>query len=194
MTGMGVNYSAKHCFEELSDVMESMECLYESILSDGNTCKTIDEEIRFTQPSGDDVAIDMKVLMVIYYDIVKCFHNMGHDIDFKNSDSFILPMTLNLRLGERFMELSAFESFMARDSVARLYKGLLESFEERIKNEGPALLFVKSMNNRSYDICEEYVDFMIEASDYIKIARPLNTETEDRWRSSLLAWRKDSRR
>lgn len=177
--------TSKNAFSNARHVYDEMLALYDKIMANKSVCSVINKEIRMPQPNGKDVDIPYKVMLVMYIDLIKCYQNMGHPIQFNNKDSYLLPMITNLKFREEMSTEIEFEAFMAIDEVAFLYKNLLRSFEGWAKNDGSEFLFTRFAKETNTIICKEYVNLMLLASDYIKRATPTNIRKEYKWTSDL---------
>lgn len=178
-------YSSKVAFAPALAVYEKMLPLYDRIMENDAVTAIINTEIRMPQPNGKDVDLPYKVMLVMYIDLIKCYQNMGHQIDFENKDSYLLPMVTNLKFRQRMTTDIEFDTFMKIPSVIHIYKNLLLSFEAWAKKDGSSFLFTRFANAESPEICGEYVDLMIAASDYIKRATPTDIKQEYKWISDL---------
>ena len=138
-------------------------------------------------PTSKDVGIGLKVILVFYIDCVKCLQNMGHEINFKNRDSYLLPMAINLKFQNKYSTELQFKEYMAVDSVRYLYEGILISFGPWAKQDGPEFLLTRYAKDIDKEICKKYVNLMINASKYIKASNPKNSSQEDKWISDLEA-------
>lgn len=173
-------------YSDLQHVYNEMVSVYNSVMSNNGLCGVIDTEIHMPQPSGEDVEISYKVLLVIFIDFIKCYQGMGHVIDFSKRDSYLLPMATNLKLNERLTSETVFLHFMKRKEVEHIYKSLLLSFEGWAKKDGSEFLLTRFAEKESIDVSNQYKMLMISASDYIQRASPKNTQLEKAWLNSLL--------
>lgn len=173
-------------FSDLQHVYNEMTSVYNTIMSNNDLCGVIDTEIHMPQPSGKDVEISYKVLLVIFIDFIKCYQGMGHSIDFSKRDSYLLPMATNLKINERLTSENVFLHFMKRKEVEHIYKNLLLSFEGWAKKDGPEFLLTRFAQKESVDISNQYKMLMMSASDYIQRASPQNTALEKAWLESVL--------
>ena len=171
----------KATYRDLLSVYNEMVAVYDSTMLNNALCKVIDSEIHMPQPSGKDVEIPYKVMLVMFIDLIKCYQGMRHPIDFKKGDSYLLPMVTNLKFRKSMTTENAFLDFMELDEVAFIYKNLLVSFEEWAKNDGSEFLFTRFANAENPEICRQYLMLMISASDYIERANPNNTTQEKKW-------------
>jgi len=177
--------ASKTAFLHARYVYDEMISLYEAILKNTEVCSIIDKEIHMPGPAGKDADINYKVMMVMFIDLIKCFQNMGHPIDFNNKDAYLLPMAVNLILHIDMTTEIEFDYFMKLESVKYIYEGLLKSFESWAKNDGADFLFTRFAKEKSIDICNKYMFLMLTASDYIKRATPTNITQEYRWTADL---------
>ena len=173
-------------YSALQHVYTEMVSVYNTIMSNKDLCGVINTEIHMPQPSGEDVEISYKVLLMFFIDFIKCYQGMGHVIDFSKRDSYLLPMATNLKINERLTSENVFLHFMKRKEVENVYKNLLLSFEGWAKKDGPDFLLTRFAEKESIDISNQYKMLMISASDYIQRASPQNTPLEKAWLERLL--------
>lgn len=173
-------------YSDLQHVYTEMVSVYNTIMSNKDLCGVINTEIHMPQPSGEDVEISYKVLLVFFIDFIKCYQGMGHVIDFSKRDSYLLPMATNLKINERLTSENVFLHFMKRKEVENVYKNLLLSFEGWAKKDGPDFFLTRFAEKESIDISNQYKMLMISASDYIQRASPQNTPLEKAWLERLL--------
>lgn len=173
-------------YSDLQHIYTEMVSVYNTIMSNNDLCGVINTEIHMPQPSGKDVEITYKVLLVLFIDFIKCYQGMGHVIDFSKRDSYLLPMATNLKINERLTSENEFLHFMKRNEVEHIYKNLLLSFEVWAKKDGPGFLLTRFSEKESIDISNQYKMLMISASDYIQRASPQNTPLEKAWLDSLI--------
>lgn len=166
-------------------VYDEMLKVFKEIRGNKEICSVLRKEIHMPTPQKKDVDTELKVILVFYIDCVKCLQNMGHEINFKKRDSYLLPMAINLKFRRKYSTELEFKEFMAIDSVRYLYEGLLISFGPWAKQDGPEFLFTRFAKDVDKEICKKYVDLMINASKYIKGSNPINPRLEDRWISGL---------
>ena len=178
-------YNSKVAFLHAHAVYDEMLTRYDEIMADEKVCAIIDKEIHMPQPSGKDVDLPYKVMLVMFIDLIKCYQGMGHPIDFNNKDSYLLPMVTNLKFRQNMTTEIEFEFFMKLESVEYIYKNLLLSFEGWAQKDGSELLFTRYAKEESSTICNNYVGLMIIASDYIKKATPTNIRQEYKWTAEL---------
>lgn len=181
----GVAKPSNTTYSDLQHVFEEMASVYDSILPDKSLCHVIDTEIHMPQPSGKDVDIPYKVMLVMFIDLLKCYQGMGHLIDFKKRDSYLLPMVTNIKFRKAMTTESEFVDFMELDKVAYIYKNLLLSFETWAKNDGPEFLFCRFAKSENPVVYNKYMILMVSASDYIERANPYNTTQEKKWFDNL---------
>lgn len=168
-------------------VYEEMLKVYNEVRANKDLCAVLRKEIHMPNPSKKDVGIEIKVILVFYIDFVKCLQNMGHEINFKKRDSYLLPMAINLKFKHKYSTELEFKEYMAIDSVRYLYEGLLISFGPWAKQDGPEFLLTRFAKDIDTEICKKYVNLMINASKYAKSANPGNAQQEDKWISNLEA-------
>lgn len=166
-------------------VYDEMLKVFKEVRGNKEICSVLRKEIHMPTPQKKDVDTELKVILVFYIDYVKCLQNMGHEINFKKRDSYLLPMAINLKFRRKYSTELEFKEFMAIDSVRYLYEGLLISFGPWAKQDGPEFLFTRFAKDVDKEICKKYVDLMINASKYIKGSNPINPRLEDRWISGL---------
>lgn len=170
-------------------IYNEMLGVYKEILANKTLCGVLRKEIHMPNPSKNDVGIELKVILVLYIDFVKCFQNMGHEIDFKRRDSYLLPLAINLKFKQRYTTEIEFKEYMAIDSVRYLYEGLLISFGPWAKQDGPEFLLTRFAKDTDKELCEKYLKLMVNASKYIKESNPIDPNLEDTWISGLEAIR-----
>lgn len=178
--------SAK-AFEPAYMVNYEISHVYKEIRANKDLCRVLRKEIQIPTPQKKDVVIDQKIAFVIYIDCIKCLQNMGHDINFKKRDSYLLPMAINLLFKYKYSCEEEFREFMSLDSVRYLYEGLLISMGPWAKQDGPEFLFTRFAKDVDKEICKKYVGLMIRASKYAKASNPGDARLEDNWISDLEA-------
>lgn len=178
---------SKMAFASAYKVYKEMLSVYDDIMANNEVCKVINKEIRMPQPNGKDVDMQYKVILVFFIDLIKCYQNMGHDINFKNRDSYLLPMTTNIKFRQDMTTSIEFDYFMSLDEVKFLYTNLLRSFEAWAKQDGSEFLFTRFAKDADKGICRKYVELMINSSGYIKAAKPTNIRKEYKWTADLKA-------
>ena len=178
-------YSSKVAFLQARSVYDEMVALYDDVMANKAVCAIIDREIRMPQLGGKDVDLPYKVMLVIFIDLIKCYQNMGHSIDFNNKDSFLLPMVTNLKFRQNMTTEIEFKFFMELDYVEYIYKNLLRSFEEWAKTDGTEFLLTRFTKEENPAICNKYIYLMLVASDYIKWATPTSIRREYEWTAKL---------
>lgn len=180
---------AKLAFASAYKVYKEMISMYDDIMANKEVCKVINKEIRMPQPNGKDVDMQYKVVLVFFIDLIKCYQNMGHEINFENRDCYLLPMTTNIKFRQDMTTDIEFKSFMSLDEVKFLYTNLLRSFEAWARQDGSEFLFTRFAKDADKEICRKYVELMINSSGYIKAAKPTNIRLEYKWTSDLKAIR-----
>ena len=168
-------------------VYDEMLRVFKEVRGNKDICSILRKEIHMPTPQKKDVDIELKVILVFYIDFVKCLQNMGHEIDFKKRDSYLLPMAINLKFKNKYSTELEFKDYMAVDSVRYLYEGLLISFGPWAKQDGPEFLLIRYAKDVDKEICKKYINLMINASKYIKASNPKNLSKEDKWISNLEA-------
>ena len=168
-------------------VFEEMLKVYKEVRANKDLCSVLRKEIHMPNPRKEDVGIELKVILVFYIDFVKCLQNMGHEINFKKRDSYLLPMAINLKFKQKYSTELQFKEYMAVDSVRYLYEGLLISFGPWAKQDGPEFLLTRFAKDIDKELCKKYVNLMINASKYAQNANPSNPQQEDKWISDLEA-------
>ena len=168
-------------------VFDEMLKVFKEVRGNKEICSILRKEIHMPTPTSKDVGIELKVILVFYIDCVKCLQNMGHEINFKNRDSYLLPMAINLKFQNKYSTELQFKEYMAVDSVRYLYEGILISFGPWAKQDGPEFLLTRYAKDIDKEICKKYVNLMINASKYIKASNPKNSSQEDKWISDLEA-------
>lgn len=183
----GVNkvLDSTKAFASAQEIFFEMRNINKDILKNKELCDTLRKEIHMPNPKKADLGIVLKVILVFYIDFVKCLQNMGHSIDFKKRDSYLLPLALNLKFKQQYTTELEFKEYMAVDSVKYLYEGLLLSFGPWAEQDGPELLFTRFAKDVDKEICKRYVGLMIKASRYIKEVNPGKAAVEDKWISNL---------
>lgn len=166
-------------------VYDKMLLLYDRIIKNRPICDVIDQEIHMPQPSGKDVDLQYKIVLVFCIDLIKCYQNMGHKIDFNERDSYLIPMAANIKVGADISTETLYDEYVALFEVKYLYTGIVSSFEPWVKQDGPEFLFTRFTNDINPTICSEYIDLMIMASRYIGAANPTNNNKEDAWIKKL---------
>ncbi len=179
------NVSPYDVYLHAKQVYDKMLPLINGIMAERNVCRIIDQEIHMPQPNGKDVDINYKVLMVLFIDLIKCYHYMGHPIHVDKKDSYILHMALNIKLGFDLDTEDDYEAFITTDSVTFLFKSMLRSFEGWAKSDGKEFLFPRFVKDVNKNICGQYVNLMLEASKFIMNAAPANNSFEKEWISEL---------
>lgn len=157
-----------------------MKELYDIILSSPTLKESIKKGITFPTPSADDVDIQQKVMLIIIIDLIKCFHNMGHDIDLSNKDSVILIIATSLGLKTKTVLDSGAAFQLYREHLSYWYNGIINAADTVVKHDQMDLLFLRMPINNN-DITKRYLDFIITASRYIKESQPINTSMEKMW-------------
>ena len=168
-------------------VFDEMLKVFKEVRGNKEICSILRKEIHMPTPTKKDVDTELKVILVFYIDFVKCLQNMGHEIDFKKRDSYLLPMAINLKFKKKYSTELEFKDYMAIDSVRYLYEGLLISFGPWAKQDGPEFLLTRFAKDVDKEVCKKYVNLMINASKYIKSSNPKNSSQEDKWISNLEA-------
>jgi hypothetical protein len=168
-------------------VFDEMLKVYTEVRANKELCSVLRKEIHMPTPSKKDVGIDIKVILLFYVDLVKCLQNMGHKIDFKKRDSYLLPMAVNLKFKHKYSTELEFKEYMAVDSVRYLYEGILLTADPWAKQDGPEFILTRFAKDIDKEICNKYVSLMINASKYAKTANPGNAQQEDKWISDLEA-------
>ena len=124
-------------------VYDEMLKVFKEVRGNKEICSILRKEIHMPTPTKKDVDTELKVILVFYIDFVKCLQNMGHEIDFKKRDSYLLPMAINLKFKKKYSTELEFKDYMAIDSVRYLYEGLLISFGPWAKQDGPEFLLTR---------------------------------------------------
>ena len=176
---------SKIAFASAYKIYKEMLTVYDDIMANKDVCKVINNEIRMPQPNGKDVDLQYKVVLVFFVDLIKCYQNMGHDIDFDNKDSYLLPMTTNIKFRQDMTTDIEFRYFMSLEEVKYLYSNLLRSFEAWARQDGQEFLFTRFAKDADKEICNRYINLMINSSGYIKAAKPTNIRMEYKWTSYL---------
>ena len=140
-------------FAPAYQVYDEMLRVFKEVRGNKEICSILRKEIHMPNPQKKDVNIELKVILVFYIDLVKCFQNMGHEINFKKRDSYLLPMVINLRFKNKYSTELEFKEFMAVDSVRYLYEGLLISFEPWAKQDGPEFLLTRFAKDIDKEVC-----------------------------------------
>lgn len=177
--------SASDVFQRARNVYDDIKALCNYIIGDEYICDIINGEIHMPQPDGKDLDIEIKIIAVVFIDLLKCYHNMDHPIHYRTRDSYLLPMTLNIKLGYDLDSFNDYLSFIKKESISKLYWGLMQSFEEWSKKDGQEFLFIRIMKDRNQLICEAYIKLMIKASEFIRNATPSNKAKEEGWIARL---------
>lgn len=172
-------------FSYILRIFEEMINVYDEIIANEEVCSIINREIHMPQPSGKDVDLPYKVILVIFIDLVKCYHNMGHEINFDNRDAYLLPMTLNIKFRYDMLTDIEFKHFISLDEVKHLYINILKSVETWAKQDGPGFIFTRFAKTVDAEICNKYINLMINSSGYIKSSNPTNIRMEYKWTSDL---------
>ena len=168
-------------------VYDEMLKVFKEVRGNKEICSILRKEIHMPTPTKKDVGIELKVILVFYIDCIKCLQNMGHEINFKKRDSYLLPMAINPNFKKKYSTECEFKDYMAIDSVRYLYEGLLISFGPWAKQDGPEFLLTRYAKDIDKEICKKYVNLMINASKYIKASNPKNSSQENKWISDLEA-------
>ena len=168
-------------------VYDEMLKVFKEVRGNKEICSILRKELHMPTPTKKDVVTELKVILVFYIDCVKCLQNMGHEINFKKRDSYLLPMAINLKFKKKYSTELEFKDYMAIDSVRYLYEGLLISFRPGDEQDGPEFLLTRFAKDVDKEICKKYVNLMINASKYIKASNPKNSRQEDKWISDLEA-------
>ena len=172
-------------FNELDMVFQDMQSVYDAILNDNALCSAIDEEARFHQPDGTEVEIRFKVIFVLYIDFLKCYLNMGHEIDFDNTDSFLLPMALNLKFKWSLLCIDDFDEYMENSTVKYINEGILPVMRDYAKNDGAEFMFFKVGRRADNRLRKQYINLMYSATQYIMHENPINIKKEYQWLASI---------
>ena len=179
--------NSKMAFASAYKVYKQMLSVYDDIMANKEVCKVINKEIRMPQPNGKDVDMQYKVILVFFIDLIKCYQNMGHEINFDNRDCFLLPMTTNIKFRQDMTTDIEFKYFMSLDEVKFLYTYLLRSFEGWARQDGSEFLFTRFAKDADKEICRKYLELMINSSGYIKAAKPTSIRMEYKWTADLKA-------
>lgn len=172
-------------FNELDMVFQDMQSVYDAILEDNGLCSVIDEEARFHQPDGKEVDIPFKVIFILYIDFLKCYLNMGHEVDFKNTDSLLLPMALNLKFKWDLFGIDYFDEYMNNATVKYINDGILPVMKDYAKNDGPEFMFLKVAKGADDRLRKQYINLMFSATQYIMHENPINIKKEYQWLASI---------
>ena len=69
-------FNSTVAFTYAHSVYDNMVSMYDEIMGKKAVCAVINKEIHMPQPSGKDVDLPYKVMLVMFIDLIKCYQGM----------------------------------------------------------------------------------------------------------------------
>lgn len=166
-------FQAYQSYLSLSFFYQKLEEVYE-------LRRVFRKKVKMPGPDGE-LSYSQKLALLMMGDLIKCHHNMAHDIEFNGKDSLLISMVPNLTMSLPLEDYDDYDMYQQNPYVKNVFNGLLYSLEDFAKIKPHELIMTPFLEEVSEELRAEYIELMISASRTIISADAHNSSEEKDW-------------
>jgi len=181
-------------FETINQAVEKLYAFYESLVTDLNFKNIVNDEITKSEELDTTSVEWMKYLL--WGDIIKCYTELGHQIDFRTKEGVGLFVFLL-----RFDRLDTIDLNFLRISmegdIIQLYEKSMDLITEFIKKHlitPDGIIISHLLEKYDIDLKKKYLVLLYRFASIIAKADGVITESEEKWLSKLLQMEKTTKK